>query len=184
MLCTISYVSGTSACAPSRSDKVFCPFFNLVACLLRVELCEFFIYFGDQTLVQSIICKYSFPYDWFSFHFNAVFFSHAEAFYFDEIPFIYSSFMFPALGDIPVKILLCGISEIFLPMFFCRTFMVSWLLFKSFIQLEFIFVYGVSWWLSLIFLHLVCLNLPTLFVEEAIFTPFLLLPPLSDTNWP
>ena len=35
------------------------------------------------------------------------------------------SFMSLALGDISVKILLCGISEIFLPMFSSRTFMVS-----------------------------------------------------------
>ena len=47
------------------------------------------MYFGDQTLVRGIIAKYVFPYGWFSFHFNAVFFSHAEAFYFDEIPFVY-----------------------------------------------------------------------------------------------
>ena len=26
----------------------------------------------------------------FSFYFNAVFFSHEEAFYFDEVPFVYS----------------------------------------------------------------------------------------------
>ena len=32
------------------SVKVFCPFFNWVVCLPGVELCEFFIYFGDQTL--------------------------------------------------------------------------------------------------------------------------------------
>ena len=43
-----------------------------------------------------------------------------------------------ALGDISVKILLCGISEIFLPMFSSRTSMVSQLIFKSFIHLEFI----------------------------------------------
>ena len=55
------------------------------------------------------------------------------------------SFMSLALGDISVKILLCGISEIFLPMFSSRTFLVSLLIFKSFIHLEFIFVYGVSW---------------------------------------
>ena len=55
------------------------------------------------------------------------------------------SFMSLALGDISVKILLCGISEISLPMFSSRTFMVSQLIFKSFIHLEFIFVYGVSW---------------------------------------
>ena len=28
---------------------------------LRVESCEFFMYFGDQTLVRGIICKYIFP---------------------------------------------------------------------------------------------------------------------------
>ena len=63
------------------------------------------------------------------------------------------SFMSLALGDISVKMLLRGMSEIFLPMFSSRTFMVSWLMFKSFIYLEFIFVYGVSWWSSFIFLH-------------------------------
>ena len=72
------------------SVHVLCPFFNWVVCLPGVELCEFFIYFGDQTLVLGIIAKYVFPYCWFSFHFNAVFFSSAEAFYFDEIPFVYS----------------------------------------------------------------------------------------------
>ena len=51
----------------------------------------------------------------------------------------------PALEDISVKILLGGISEIFLPMFSSRTFMVLRLIFKSFIHLEFIFVYGISW---------------------------------------
>ena len=44
-----------------------------------------------------------------------LFFSHEEAFYFDDIPFVYS-FMSLALGDISVKILLSGISEISLPM--------------------------------------------------------------------
>ena len=55
------------------------------------------------------------------------------------------SFMSLALGNISVKILLCEISEIFLPMFSSRTLMVSRLTFKSFIHLECIFVYGVSW---------------------------------------
>ena len=63
------------------------------------------------------------------------------------------SFMSLAIGDISVKILLHGISEIFLPMFSSRTLMVSQLILKSFIYLEFIFVYGVSWWSSFIFLH-------------------------------
>ena len=55
------------------------------------------------------------------------------------------SFMSLALGDMSVGMLLCGMSEIFLPMFSSRTFMVLRLIFKSFIHLEFIFVYGVSW---------------------------------------
>ena len=55
------------------------------------------------------------------------------------------SFMSLALGDMSVRMLLRGMSEIFLPMFSFRTFMVLRLIFKSFIHLEFIFVYGVSW---------------------------------------
>ena len=52
------------------------------------------------------------------------------------------SFMSLALGGVSVKILLHGVSEIFLPMFSSRAFMVSQITFKSFIHLEFIFVYG------------------------------------------
>ena len=63
------------------------------------------------------------------------------------------SFMSLALGDMLVKISLSGISEIFLAMFSSRSFMVSQLTFKSFIYLEFSFVYGVCWWSSFIFLH-------------------------------
>ena len=48
------------------------------------------------------------------------------------------SFMSLALGDVSMRMLLCGMSEIFLPMFSFRTFMVLQLIFKSFIHLEFI----------------------------------------------
>ena len=81
------------------------------------------------------------------------------------------SFMSLAPGDILVKILLRGISEIFLPMFSSRTSMVSWLTFKSFIELELILVYGVGNLVSFIF-ACTCPDLPTPFVEEAIFTLF------------
>ena len=60
-----------------------------------------------------------------SFHFNAVFFSHAELFIFMRSHLFILSFMSLALGDISVKILLCGICELFLPKFSFRTFMVS-----------------------------------------------------------
>ena len=60
-----------------------------------MESCEFFIYSGDQVLVLGIIGKYVFPYSWFSLYFNAVFCSHAEALYFDEIPFVHSFLYVP-----------------------------------------------------------------------------------------
>ena len=71
------------------SVQVLCPFLDWIDCLPGVESCEFFMYFRDQTLVQSIIGKYIFPYGWFPFHLADVFLSHAEAFYFDEVPFVY-----------------------------------------------------------------------------------------------
>ena len=55
------------------------------------------------------------------------------------------SFMSLALGDVSVKMLLHGMSEIFLPMFSSRTLIILRLTFKYFIHLEFNFVYGVSW---------------------------------------
>ena len=55
------------------------------------------------------------------------------------------SFMSLALGDMSMRMLLHGMSEIFLPMFSFRIFMVLQLIFKSFIDLEYIFVYAVSW---------------------------------------
>ena len=48
------------------------------------------------------------------------------------------------LGDMSVRMLLHGMSEIFLPGFSSRIFIVLQLIFKSF-HLEFIFVCDVSW---------------------------------------
>ena len=85
--------------------------------------------------------------------------------------FFILSFMSPALGDMSVRMLLRGMSEIFLPMFSSRTFMVLQLIFQSFIHLEFIFVYGVSW-IEFHFFARSCPDLPTPSVEEAVFAPF------------
>ena len=176
MLSILSYVSGPSVLLGEVSVQVLCPFFNWIVCLPGAKSCEFFIYFGDQALLWGIIGKYIFPYGWFSL---------AEAFYFDEVPFVYSFLYVPCSRDISVKILLRGISEIFLPMFSSRTSVVSQLIFKFFIHLEFIFVYGVRWWLSLIFFFArSCPNLPTPSVEEAVFAPFYAAAPLSNINWP
>ena len=62
------------------SVQVLCLFFNWTVCLPGVGSCEYFIYFGDQTLVRGIIGKYVLPYGCFPFHFADVFFSHAEVF--------------------------------------------------------------------------------------------------------
>ena len=141
------------------SVQVLCRFFNWFVCLPGVELCEFFIYSGDQTLVWGIIGKYVFPYCWFSFHFNAVSLAMQKLFILMRSHLFILSFMSLALGDVSVRMLLHGMSEIFLPMFPSRTFLVLWLIFKSFIYLEFIFLYGISWWFCsfFFFVHVPCL---------------------------
>ena len=67
--------------------RSFARFFNWVLCLPGVESCELFIYFGDQTLVWGIICKYIFPYSWFPFHSADVFFSHSTWFSVCSLPY-------------------------------------------------------------------------------------------------
>ena len=62
------------------SIQVLCPVFNWIVCFPGVESYEFFIFFGDQTLVRYVISKHVLPYDQFPFHFIAVFFSCAEDF--------------------------------------------------------------------------------------------------------
>ena len=77
------------------SIQILQPFFNWIVCLPGVESYKFSLYFGDQTLVQGIIGKYIFLYGWFPFHFDDGFFSCAEAFQFDVVPFVYSFLYFP-----------------------------------------------------------------------------------------
>ena len=126
------------------SVQVLCPFFNWVVCLPGVESCEFFIYFEDQTFVQGIVGKCIFPYCWFPFHLVLLSLAVQKLFILMRSHLFILSFISLALGDISVTMLLRGMSEIYLPMFSCRTFMVLQLIFKSFTHLEFIFVYGVS----------------------------------------
>ena len=121
------------------SVQVLCPLFNWIVCLPGVESYEFFLYFGDQTLVQGIVSKYVFPCSWFPF-FADVFFGHEKLFNLIYSHLFTLSFFSLDLKDVLAKILLCGLSEILLPMFFSRTFMVLCLMFKSFIHFEFILV--------------------------------------------
>ena len=95
MLSILSYMSLDPLYVILGEVQVLCPFFNWNVCLPGMESCEFIIYFGHQTLVQDIIGKYIFPYSWFPFHFADVFFSCAEAFYVDEVPFVCSFLYIP-----------------------------------------------------------------------------------------
>ena len=122
-----------------------CPFFNWVVCLPGVESCEFFIYFGDQALSEVSLAN-MFSQTAGSFFILMLFSLALQKLFILMRSYLFIlSFMSLALGDVSVRMLLHGISEIFLPMFSSRTFMVLQLIFKSFIHLEFIFVYGVSW---------------------------------------
>ena len=90
------------------------------------------------------------------------------------------SFMSLALGDISVKILLRGISEIFLPMFSSRTFMVLRLVFKSFIHLEFIFQHGVTWQSHFIVLHVAVQISQHHLLKRLFFTAFYTFAPFVE----
>ena len=88
------------------------------------------------------------------------------------------------LGDMSVKILLNGKSEILLPMFSSRTFMVPRLIFKSFIHFQFILVCGISWWSSFISVHVPVLFSQHHLLKRLFLLHCMLVPPLSNINWP
>ena len=92
------------------------------------------------------------------------------------------SFMSLALGDITVKILLHGISDIFLPMFSSRNFMASQIILKSFIHLEFILVYGVIWCSYFLFAHVLVQISQHHILKRLFLFHFMVLPPLSNIN--
>ena len=166
------------------SAQVLCPFFNWVVCLPGVVSCEIFIYIRTQTVVWGIIGKY--VSHMVGSLFILVLFSSAmqKLFILMRYHLFILSFVFPAIGDILVKILLHGKSEIFLLTFSSRTFMVSWVIFNSFIHLKWIFVYGVSWWSSFTFLH-IAVQISQHHLLKMLFSLyFMLLPLLSNINWP
>ena len=86
------------------------------------------LYILEVQCLSKLSLANIFSFGGFLYYFAGVFFCCVEAFYFDGVSFVYSFFMSLAQGHISVKILLHGISEIFLPMFSYRTFMVSQLI--------------------------------------------------------
>ena len=83
---------------------------------------------------------------------------------------------FPMLGTVPhtlgdiSKCLTSEMSEILLPMFSSRIFIVLWIIFESFIYFEFILVYDVNWWSSFIF-HIYLSNFSnTMYWRECLYS--------------
>ena len=62
--------------------------------------------------------------------------------------------------------------------------MVPQLIFKSFLHLEFIFVYSVSWWSTSFFLHLAVQISQHHLLKRLFLLHFIFLPPLFNINWP
>ena len=79
---------------------------------LMWSLVYFFVYFQDQTLVCSIICKYMSHTIGPLFILLMFSLSTQKLFILMKSHLFILSFLSLALGDISVKILLCGISEI------------------------------------------------------------------------
>ena len=106
MLSILSYVFGSSVCPPCKSVcSSPLPIFliGLFVFLEWSHVSSLYI-LEIKPLSKVIIGKYVFRYGWFTFHFNAVFFRRAEAFYFDGITFIYSFLYVPcSRGDICEK---------------------------------------------------------------------------------
>ena len=107
-----------------------------------------------------------------SLHFADIFYSCAEAFYFDEVSFVYFFLYVPcSRGHIGENITAWNIWD-FLPMFSSRTFMVSQFIFKSFYPSWVYFWVRYRLVVEFHFFACSCPNLPTPFVKEAIFIPF------------
>ena len=127
------------------SVQVFCPFFNWVVCLPGVEPVSS-LYILEIRPLSEVSLANMFSHTFGSLCILVLFSLAMQKLFILMRSYLFIlSFMSLALGDISVKMLLHGMSEIFLLMFSSRTFMVLQLIFKSFIHLEFIFVYGVSW---------------------------------------
>ena len=85
-------------------------------------------------------------------------------------------------GGISEKALLQEVSEILLPMFSSRIFMVLSLIFKSLIHFEFILVYGVRRWSSFILCHVSVQHSQHYLLNRLCKPHCVFLPPLSNTN--
>ena len=92
------------------------------------------------------------------------------------------AFISIALGDWLKKTLVWFMSENVLPMFSCRSFMVSCLILKSLSHFEFIFVYGVRVCYNFIDLHAAVQPSQYHLLKRLSFLHCIFLPPLSKID--
>ena len=113
------------------SVQVFCPFFNWAFVFLEWSRVSS-LYISEIKPLFEVSLKSMFSHTVGSL-FILILFSLAmqKLFILMRSHLFILSFMSLALWDTQVKILLCGISETFLPIFSSRTCMVSCLIFKS-----------------------------------------------------
>ena len=184
MLSILSYVSGPSAC-PSWKGVYSGPLLIQLDCLSSwcgVVWTLYILYIKPLSEVSlAIIFSYTVGSLFILLMFSL---DMQKLFNLMLALFVYFFLLSLALADILAEILMHEISEIFLPMYSSWTLMMSWYIFKFFIHLEFILVYGVNWLSSFIFFACVSPVLPTPFVEEANLPHFMHLPLLSNINWP
>ena len=96
-----------------------------------VELHELFMYFGNLFLVGCIVNKYFLPFCRLCFHFVSVSFAVQKFVSSIRSHLFIFAFISTALGDWSKKTLVQLISKNVLSMFSSRSFMVSYLMFKS-----------------------------------------------------
>ena len=76
------------------SVQVLCPFFNWIVVFLYAVMRVLYIFWRSNPCPRHHWEIY-FPILLVPFHFADVFFSHEEAFYFNEVPFVYSFLCVP-----------------------------------------------------------------------------------------
>jgi len=125
------------------SVQVFCPFFHWLIGFFAVELHKFLVYSGDEALVSCIIWNYSLPLCKLSVCFLFGFLCCAKVCQFDQVPLVYFCSYFCGFGILTWENIHNARHQR----------MVSYLIFKSLIHFEFIFVHGVKVCSSFIDVH-------------------------------
>ena len=137
-----------------------------------IELQKVFINFGDESLVSRFICKDFLPFCGLSFHVQrllSLIRSHLFIFVFTVI----------TLRNRSEKMLLLFMSESVWPMFSSKSFIVSGLISRSLIHLEFIFVCGFRECSNFILFHVAVQFSQHHLLKELYFLCYIFLTPSS-----